>query len=215
MEGCPISRLIRRRRKDARPAELTAAALEVFADKGFAATRLEDIAARAGASKGTVYLYFENKEALFKAAVEAAMAPALEVAEALAADTSKPMPERLREFMLGWWHMVGSTPMGGVPKLLVAEAHNFPEVAAWFHDKIIGRAHGAMMRILESGIASGEIRPMEVGTAARVFFSPMFSYLLWSRSFGPCMPDLAEPEVFLTQAVDILTRGLLVRENAR
>ena len=85
MECRPIAQFVRRRRKEARPAELAAAALEVFAEKGFAATRLEDIAARAGASKGTVYLYFESKEALFKAAVETAMLPALEAAEAIAA----------------------------------------------------------------------------------------------------------------------------------
>ena len=215
MENCPIARFVRRRRKEARPAELTTAALEVFAEKGFAATRLEDIAARAGASKGTVYLYFENKEALFKAAVETAMAPALEAAEALAAEGSKPAAELLREFILGWWQMVGSTALGGVPKLLVAEAQNFPEVARWFHDKIISRAHAAMSRIIELGIARGEFRAMDAKIAARVVFAPMFSYILWRRSFADCMRDLPEPEVFLAYAVDLLGNGLAVREPAK
>jgi AcrR family transcriptional regulator len=215
MENCPIARFVRRRRKEARPAELAAAALEVFTEKGFAATRLEDIATRAGASKGTVYLYFENKEALFKAAVESAMLPALEAAEATAADTAKPAAEMMREFIFGWWRMVGSTAAGGVPKLLVAESHNFPEAAQWFHDHIISRAHGAMVRIVELGISRGEFRAMDARIAARIVFAPIFSFLLWRRSFGPCMPDLPEPEVFLDYAVDILTNGLAVREPAK
>ena len=203
-----------RRRKDARPGEIAAAALELFTEKGFAATRLDDIACRAGVCKGTLYLYFHDKEALFRSAVEAAMAPALEAAEAIAADTSKPLPERLREFIFGWWHMVGSQPMGGVPKLLVAESQNFPDIASWFHENIIGRANGAMVRILDSCIARGEIRPMDTATAARIVFSPMFAYLLWSRAFSACMDDLPEPEVFLSQAIDILALGLAVRGDA-
>jgi AcrR family transcriptional regulator len=215
MECRPIAQFVRRRRKETRPAELTAAALEVFTEKGFAATRLEDIAARAGASKGTVYLYFESKEALFKAAVETAMLPALEAAEAIAADAGKPATELLREFVFGWWRMVGATTLGGVPKLLVAESHNFPEAARWFHDKIISRAHGAMIRIIELGIARGEFRTMDVRIAARIVFAPMFSYILWQRSFGSCMPDLPEPEVFLAHAVDVLANGLAIREPAK
>lgn len=204
-----------RRRKDARPGEIAAAALELFTEKGFAATRLEDIAASAGVGKGTVYLYFADKEALFKAAVETAMAPALEAAEALAADGDRPAAELLREFILGWWQMVGSTALGGVPKLLVAESENFPEMARWFHDKIISRAHGAMTRIVEIGIDRGEFRPMEAKTAARIVFAPLFSYLLWRRSFGECMADLPPPEVFLALATDVLANGLAIRGKAK
>jgi AcrR family transcriptional regulator len=204
---------VRHRRKEARPGELLAAALEVFAEKGFAATRLEDIACRAGVSKGTVYLYFESKEALFKAAVEESMNPALEAAEAIAADGGKPAADLLREFVFGWWEMVGSTALGGVPKLLVAESHNFPDVAQWFHDSIISRANGAMIRIIELGIARGEFRAVDAKIAARIVFSPMFSFVLWRRAFGSCMADLPEPEDFLAQAVDLLANGLAVRTS--
>lgn len=211
--SCPLQNFIRRRRKDARPAEITSAALDVFAERGFAATRLEDIAARAGVSKGTVYLYFHSKEALFKAAVEAAMMPALEAAEALAEDTSRPAADLLREFLFGWWEMVGSTALGAVPKLLVAEAGNFPEIARWFHDSLISRGHRAMTRIIEQGIAAGTFRPMPAALAARIVFAPMFSFLIWRRSFAGFMPDLPEPEAFLNQAADMLTRGLESRET--
>ncbi len=206
---------VRRRRKEARPSELLAAALELFAERGFAATRLEDIAARAGVSKGTIYLYFDSKEALFKAAIEESMNPALEAAEALAADGGKPAAELLREFVFGWWEMVGSTALGGVPKLLVAESHNFPDVARWFNDAIISRAHGAMRRIIELGIARGEFRPVDPKIAARIVFAPMFSFVLWQRAFASCMADLPEPEVFLSQAVEVLANGLAVRGSAK
>lgn len=210
---CPLSQFVRRRRKDARPGEIAAAALELFTEKGFAATRIEDIAARASVSKGTVYLYFDSKEALFKAAVEAAMAPALAEAEALAADGERPSAALLRDFLFGWWEMVGATTLGGVPKLLVAESENFPEMARWFHDKIISRAQGAMIRIIELGIARGEFRPVDPRTASRVVFAPMFSYLLWRRSFADCMADLPPPDIYLALVSDLLANGLAVREN--
>ncbi|WIM04663.1 MAG: TetR/AcrR family transcriptional regulator [Candidatus Nitricoxidivorans perseverans] len=203
-----------RRRKEARPTELSAAALALFVEKGFSATRLEDIAARAGVSKGTIYLYFDGKEALFKAAVEAAMTPAIEAVEALAADTEKSAAKLLREFVFSWWRMVGSTDLGGLPKLLVAESNNFPEIARWFHDQMIRRAQGAMARLIELGISRGEFRPMPPMVAARIVFSPMFSFIVWRWAFGGFMTDLPEPEVFLGQAVDVLVNGFALREPA-
>jgi AcrR family transcriptional regulator len=198
----------RQRRKEARPAELLAAALEVFAEKGYAATRLEEVAAHAGVSKGTIYLYFESKEALFKAAIEAAMTPAIEAVEAVVNDAGKPAADLLREFVFGWWERVGKTSLGAVPKLLVAESGNFPEVARWFHDTMILRAQGAMARLIRLGIERGEFRPVEPMIAARIVFSPMFSIIVWRRAFGEAMCDLPEPERFLAEAVNLLTNGL-------
>lgn len=199
----------RQRRKEARPAELLAAALEVFAEKGFAATRLEEIAARAGVSKGTVYLYFESKEALFKAAVEAAMTPAIEAVEAIANDPARPAAELLRCFIFGWWERIGATSLGAVPKLLVAESANFPEVARWFHETIIFRAQRAVARLIEIGIERGEFRPVDPMLAARIVFAPIFSIMIWRRAFGHFMPDLPEPRPFLEAAVTMLTHGLV------
>jgi AcrR family transcriptional regulator len=135
----PLCPKARQRRKDARPGELMSAALEVFAERGFAATRLEEVAQRAGVSKGTVYLYFESKEALFKAAVESAVLPALEAGEALAADHTQRPSEALRAFVFWWWEKVGASKLGALPKLLVAEVGNFPELGKWFHENLIMR----------------------------------------------------------------------------
>ncbi len=200
---------ISRRRKEARPGEIAAAALELFVEKGFAATRLDDVAARAGVSKGTVYLYFENKEALFKSAVETAMMPAIEAAEALAGESERPAAELLRCFVMGWWQMIGANTIGGLPKLLVAEAGNFPELAKWFYESIMLRAKRAMGRIIELGIRRGEFRPVEPELAARVVFGPMFSYILWHRAFKTFMYDLPSPEIYLGEAVSLLTHGLV------
>jgi AcrR family transcriptional regulator len=198
----------RQRRPDDRPGELLSAALDVFAERGFAATRLDDVARRAGVSKGTVYLYFESKEALFKSAVETAMRPALEAAEALAAEAGKPAAELLRCFVFGWWHMVGATPLGGLPKLLIAESGNFPELARWFHDNMITRAQRALARIIEIGVARREFRPVPPLLAARVVFGPMFAFVVWRRAFAGFMDDIPDSETFFNQAVEMLTHGL-------
>jgi AcrR family transcriptional regulator len=199
----------RQRRKEARPAELAAAALELFVAKGFAATRLEDVAARAGVSKGTVYLYFGSKEALFKAAIEEAMIPLIEAAEALVECAKLSAADRLRLFVHGWWGMVGDSPIGGVPKLLIAESANFPDIVQWHYEAIISRAMRALGAIIEAGIASGEFRPVPVELATRVVFSPMFSIIVWTRSFGQsAMCDLPEPRLFLEAALDVLINGL-------
>lgn len=197
-----------RRRKEARPGEIVAAALELFVERGFAATRLDDVAARAGVSKGTVYLYFENKEALFKSAIEAAMTPAIEAAESLAGQADRPAAELLRRFVQGWWQMVGSTALGGLPKLLVAESGNFPEIAQWFHENMVRRAQKALTRIIQLGIERREFRPVAADVSSRVFFATMFSYALWQRSFDTSACGLPTPEHFFGAALDLLIHGL-------
>jgi AcrR family transcriptional regulator len=184
------------------------AALQVFAERGFAATRLEEVAKRAGVSKGTVYLYFESKEALFKAAVESAVLPALEAGEALAADHSLRPAEALRAFIFWWWEKVGASELGALPKLLVAEVGNFPELGKWFHENLIMRGKRAAASIIERGVASGEFRRVEPADVARIMFAQMFSYVLWRRAFGPAMTDLPEPEAYFATVVDVLINGL-------
>src|SRR5256885_3484936 len=116
------------RRKAARPTEIVAAALEVFVERGFAATRLEEVARRAGVTKGTVYLYFTSKEALFKAVVRQTIVPVIAQGEALAQSfpgTSRELVERLvREY----WRLVGGTELAGIPELVIAEAAHVPQL---------------------------------------------------------------------------------------
>ncbi|NIO41831.1 MAG: TetR family transcriptional regulator, partial [Burkholderiales bacterium] len=113
--------------KEARPAELISAALDLFVERGFAATRLEDVAARAGVSKGTCYLYFPSKEHLFKAVVRGGIVPAIERAEKRFEDHRGSASALIRDIVKGWWISVGNTRLGGIPKLMIAESGNFPE----------------------------------------------------------------------------------------
>ena len=115
------------RRKDARPEEIIAAALDLFVERGFAATRLDDVAAHAGVSKGTLYLYFENKEDLFKAVVRGNILPLLQHGEALVESFAGSSGELLQQLVRGWWEYTGSTKIAGIPKLIIAEAGNFPD----------------------------------------------------------------------------------------
>ena len=127
-----------RRRKDSRPQEILEAALDCFAERGFAATRLEDVAARAGVTKGTAYLYFKNKEELFKAVVSGYLVPAIEQFES-AARASGPVSELLRSITGLFFEKVYNTRFSALPKLVIAEASNFPELARFYLDEVIDR----------------------------------------------------------------------------
>src|SRR2546428_4769857 len=111
-----------RRRKNARPDEILAAALEVFADRGFAATKLEDVARKAGVTKGTIYLYFENKEALFKALIRQTIVPVIAKGEALAQSFTGSARDLFERLVREYWRLVGGKSLVGIPKLMMAEA---------------------------------------------------------------------------------------------
>ena len=202
----------RRRRKEARPAELTAAALDLFVEKGFAATRLDDVALRAGVSKGTLYLYFDSKEALFKAVVEEGIVPFLVAAEQKTAEHAGPTIELLRSLLFGWWEEIGATRLAGVTKLVISESHNFPEVAQYYHDKVIVRGSALLRKVLQRGVERGEFRPIDVESAIQVMFAPLLMVVVWRYSFGACGAE-TRPETFLQTHFDLLARGLCQPEG--
>src|SRR6187549_559455 len=125
------------RRKEARPAEIVAAALDVFVERGFAATKLEEVARRAGVTKGTVYLYFESKEALFKAVVRETIVPIFARGEQMVAEHQGSSADLLTQLMRKWWERIGETSLSGIPKLMMAEAGNFPALARFYYDEVI------------------------------------------------------------------------------
>src|SRR5438876_12339156 len=119
----------RRRMPEERPGDILDAALEAFVENGFAATRLEDVAQRAGISKGTLYLYFESKEALFKAAVRENVVPILERAERRVNEFEGSSRDLLVEILRTWWTSMHESRITGLPKLVLAESSNFPDAA--------------------------------------------------------------------------------------
>lgn len=198
------------RRKDARPEEITAAALELFVERGYANTRLEDVAARAGVSKGTVYLYFANKEELFKAVVrEGLVSPLLEMRE-LVERFEGPSMELLRMLMSGWWSRIGSTRLAGIPKLMIAEARNFPEIARFYVEEVVEPGQRTIARIVERGIERGEFRPVDPQEAAMLISAPMLVIMLWRHSLACCVPAGSDfdPQSLIKAQLEALSRAL-------
>ena len=201
-----------RRRKDARPGELTAAALELFAEKGFAATRLDDVAARAGVSKGTVYLYFESKEELFEAVVREGIVPVLAQGEALVDQHRGDTVSLLRAILHGWWSMVGATPLAGVPKIVLSEARNFPDMARHYNENVIQRGRRLMAGVIARGVASGEFRAVDVEATIDSLMSPLLFLVVWRSSIAQCCPSASvDPVQFIDRHLDLVLNGLVPR----
>ena len=203
----PEPRRPRQRRKEARPSELTAAALELFVEKGFAATRLDDVAARAGVSKGTLYLYFDSKEALFKAVVEEAVVPLLLAAKLEISVFEGTSVDLLRRLIFGWWDQIGGTRLSGLPKLIISEAQNFPDVAQYYHDQVIVLGRALFRTALQRGIDNGEFRLLNVESAIDVILAPLLMLSIWRHSLHSCGHS-ADPELYLQTHFDLLVQGL-------
>lgn len=202
----------RRRRKNARPSELTVAALDLFVEKGFTATRLDDVAKRAGVSKGTLYLYFDSKEALFKAVIEEGIVPTLAAAEQHLAEHNGSAVTLLRHLLFGWWQQIGGTRLAGVPKLIISESRNFPEIAQYYHDKVIVRGRALLHAVLQRGIEGGEFRPLPIDTAIDVIIAPLLMLVIWRFSLCFCGQAI-DPEAYLETHFDLLVRGLQTMER--
>ena len=174
------------RRKESRPAEILSAALDLFVEKGFAATRLDQVAVRAGVSKGTLYLYFSSKEEMFKAVVRETIVPLL---KAFAEDLSRSKTSASAElsmFFDDWWTKFGNTKASGICKVVISEAGNFPEMAIFFNDEVIQPSHQLLSQIIEHGIQTGEFRAMDVQSAAHLVMAPLVMKAIWRHSFGRC-----------------------------
>jgi AcrR family transcriptional regulator len=197
------------RRKDARPQELLAAAIDLFVERGFASTRLEDVARRAGVSKGTLYLYFDNKEELFKAVVRDSIVPAVAEAELSIAEFEGHSADLLRSVVLSWWQRIGATKASGIIKLVTAEAGNFPELAQFYQDEVIARGTKMIASMLERAVARGEFRPVNVSQMTQVLIAPMLMLITWKHSVCPCERSELDPQAFLDTFLDVALHGLL------
>ncbi|MCW5597302.1 MAG: TetR/AcrR family transcriptional regulator [Rhodocyclaceae bacterium] len=203
---CPVTRW--RRRKEARPQELTDAALALFVEKGYAATRLDEIAAQAGVSKGTLYLYFSSKEELFKAVVREGLLPLLAEGETLVANAPGSASELFRTIVMRWWEVVGDNPIGGISKLIFAEARNFPEITRFYAEEVIDRGKRLLAAALQRGIDSGEFRPFNPDDLVHIVFSPLMMRLIWKHSLDCCGVHTVPTDVYLREYIDLTLRGL-------
>jgi AcrR family transcriptional regulator len=196
------------RRKDARPEEITAAALELFVERGFAGTRLDDVAASAGVSKGTVYLYFANKEELFKAVVREGLVSPLVAFKDMASHFDGSMFDLLRKLVHGWWEKVGSTRASGIPKLILAESGNFPELARFYLAEVVEPGHEVITQIIRRGIARGEFRPVDADDTARLVAAPLLLSMMWQNSLARHSQRQMNLSQYLEAHLDVLKHGL-------
>lgn len=203
----------RQRRKQARPAELITAALELFVERGFAATKLDDIAARAGVSKGTLYLYFASKEQLFKAVIQQGVVPVMDEGDEMLAQHEGDTRSLLQAMLLRWWELVGTTHLAGIPKLMFSEAGNFPEVAQYYFENVIVRGRGLIRQVLERGMVSGQFRAVDVEAAIDVIMAPLLMLTIWRSSAGSPDCGQQDPVTYLNTHIDLLLNGLLAKEN--
>jgi len=203
----------RQRRKEARPQELLDAALAVFAEKGFAASRTDEMAQRAGVSKGTLYLYYPSKEELFKAVVRHNLSSLIAEGEEMASSFEGSSSELLSCLLKTWWERVGNTPAAGIHKIVLAEVRNFPELAQFYTDEVMVPADRLFGRCVQRGIDHGEFRPMPVHEVALALMAPVIFMAIHRHSFGACPVHGVEvdPALVLDTHLDLVLRGLEVR----
>jgi AcrR family transcriptional regulator len=201
-----------RRRKTARPAEILAAALASFAERGFAATRLDDVAARAGVTKGTLYLYFDSKEELFKAVVRQELVPNLERAEALIAGSAAPSLDLLEQLVVNFARIIAS-PLGAIPKLVLTEAGNFPDLARFYRDAVVERGKALFRQVVERGVAAGELRPVDVENTVMCIVAPLLLAALWRHSFERHSGPAIDLDALCHASLDLLRHGLAAGEE--
>jgi len=178
-----------KRRKEARPEEILDAALQLFTEKGFSSTRMIDVAKSAGISKGTLYLYFDNKEAIFRDVVQQRITPQLDHVASIIDDFEGTYAELLRNMINGWWMNIACSSLSAIPKIIISESGNFPELAEFFTKNVVTRSRDLFSKVIVRGIASGEFVPYEAETVARLVVAPLVQATIWMHSLKPYDDD--------------------------
>jgi AcrR family transcriptional regulator len=214
--GDAVPHPARQRRKEARPQELLASALTLFAEKGFAATRTEEVAALAGVSKGTLYLYYPSKEELLKAVIRDNLGQLIAEGQELVGSFEGSTAELLVCLMQTWWERVGNTPAAALHKIIVAEARNFPEISEFYTNEVIAPADRLMSSAVQRGIDRGEFRPVPVREVAICLLAPVIFLSLHQHSIGVTCPfgfGDGDPRSVVATHIDVMLRGLMQRSD--
>ena len=202
----------RARRKDARPAEIVEAALALFAERGFAATKLEDVAARAGIGKGTLYLYFSNKEELFRAVVRQGLLPNLEAAEAMVAAHRGSASDILRQIASQFLRLIDSD-LTAIPKLVITEAGNFAAIAEFYAEEVVKRGIRLIAGVIGRGVESGEFRRIDPQSAVPLFVAPFLMMALWRHSLARHTDIGFDPRRVIEAHLEVLLSGLAAKAS--
>jgi AcrR family transcriptional regulator len=195
-----------RRRKDARPAEILDAGLAEFAEAGFAGARLSAVAKRAGISKGTIYLYFDSKEALFDAALTSRLTPTLaDLADALAAWPGS-SADLLRLIVTRLHAKMHEPDVQALLRIIIAEGPRFPHIAEAYHRQIIAKGRALLSGVIARGVARGELRDGPAARLPMIVVAPALMATIWRTTFDPFDP--IPREAFLEAHIDLILHGL-------
>lgn len=209
----------RTRRKEDRPGQLLEAALELFVEKGFSATRAEEIAAKAGVSKGTLFLYFDSKEDLLKAVVRENILGHFKEWAGIFESFEGDSTAMLRSAVTLWWERVGTTKASGIFKLIVSEAQNFPEIALFYQQEVLQPVQQWVRLILQRGIEKGEFRALDLDYAAFSITAPLLFLTMWQNSMGNCLAQKGFPGLdatrYIESQLDIILNGFTQNTNKK
>lgn len=200
-----------RRRKDARPAEILSAALEVFATQGFAAAKLDEVARRASVAKGTIYLHFTTKEELFQAVVRSVIAPPMAALGEAAKTLEGPLAIVVPRLMAGAADVIGRPHVGSVVRLVIGEARAFPDLARIWHDEVVAPMLDALVRVIARAQARGEVREGDARLYAFSLMGPLLMGVLFGNVFAAVSPDLPDLSRLAEQHGRMVLHGLLAR----
>jgi TetR/AcrR family transcriptional regulator len=199
----------RERRKEARPGELLDAALSLFVEKGFAATRMEEVATRAGVSKGTVFLYFPSKEELFKAVVRENISGRFEEWNAEFLSYQGSAADMLHHCMSTWWQRIGSTQASGITKLMISEGGHFPDIVEFYQNEVVQPGHALIRQVLQRGIDRGEFRAVNLDFAVYGVVAAMMFLILSKHSAAGLLNNLPlDPDAYIANQVAVMLHGL-------
>jgi len=198
-----------KRRKDKRPLEIMQAAVDLFVCKGFASTKIDDIAKQAGVSKGTVYLYYSSKESLFKAMIHELMVPKINEVERYILSYDGKQQELLKIVILQWWQTVKSSGITGIPKLIISEADNFPELTQFYVKEVIHRIQNILVNIINSGIDKQEFKKINPLLTSRVIMSSLVYFSMWETSLKKYDQNGLEVEDLIDEQIEIIFYGII------
>ena len=196
------------RRPNARPSEILAAALDLFAEKGFTATRMEDVAKRAGLSKAAIYLYFKDKMSLLQALVQDMAGANLKTVAAMAEQFEGPVAPLLRQILMFMAGQLRSTRFPELLKVIISESRAHPDIGRLYLETVIGKGLPVFEAIIRRGVASGEFRSIDPALAVKALVGPMLLAALWKTVFEPLGADALDIEAYAAQHIDVFLRGI-------
>lgn len=197
-----------RRRKENRPDEILNAAMECFVERGYAGTRLNEIAARANVTKGTLYLYFRNKEEIFESVVRKEVVNNIANFEKIAADKSLSAAALIKQLFEVWAQTFALTQVGALPKIIISEGRNFPEITRFYLEAVAARLFHLVEGVIRVGITRGEFRAVNIENTAHCIVAPALFAMIWKQTFEPHNEGNLDIKSLLDTHFSLLIKGL-------